>query len=338
MIVPKLQKSANLSSYSAAILQTVGKKNCKNMGQETKKSHDIFYNHLNDDPQNAKLLSYKWVNKVFGKKHLDLIIDDTTIAKPYSKEIEGADYVWDSSSGKSIIGLSMITCLLTDGEKNLPIDCAPYISKKLSGHNAMTKSELALLVIRDWKDQINIKRVVADAHYSTKSFIKDLHDVGVDFLMKITATKNVKIGEKIGQLKELLKPQKNSKTGRVKGFFDGTPCYFYFVKYQEKVLYFISSRLIHRKHVASVYKTRWKIETFHRTAKQLLGLKDCQSRSYEKQIRHMFYVIEAYAYAELLRIKLKYQNVESVIHLMRSQNRNGTKLKNSSYSVRCANA
>lgn len=45
---------------------------------------------------------------------------------------------------------------------------------------------------------------------------------------------------------------------------------------------------------ASLYKHRWKIETFFRTCKQRFGLCQCQARSLQKQKAHCLAVFLAY--------------------------------------------
>ncbi len=121
-MLSKTLTESTISHYSAAILETSGKKNCTNMKNETGKSHDILNRMLDQNPEESRKNSKKRAFELFGKKSVSLIIDDTTISKEHSKLIEGVDYVWDSSSGRPVMGLCMETFLLTDGAINLPID------------------------------------------------------------------------------------------------------------------------------------------------------------------------------------------------------------------------
>ncbi len=90
--------------------------------------------------------------------------------------------------------------------------------------------------------------------------------------------------------------------------------HFYVAKLENgSTVYFISLYAIDRNELIKLYRIRWNVEIYHRTAKQLLGWKDCQMRAIEKQILHSFYVMYAYAIAELVRIKMEFDSTEDAI-------------------------
>ncbi len=67
------------------------------------------------------------------------------------------------------------------------------------------------------------------------------------------------------------------------------------------------------KEYVRIYKLRWGIEMFHRTAKQSLGLKDCQSTNLDMQkvrICNLFYI---YAFLQHQKKLRKASSVEFVI-------------------------
>ena len=75
---------------------------------------------------------------------------------------------------------------------------------------------------------------------------------------------------------------------------------------------------IAKNHV-KYYNQRWCVEKFIRTAKQHLGLGDCQSTSVKKQQAHIYLVMYAYAILEINRNYKRKKSVESVLHLIRRQ-------------------
>ena len=77
-----------------------------------------------------------------------------------------------------------------------------------------------------------------------------------------------------------------------------------------------------------IYGYRWKIEKFFRTAKQKLGLNDCQSRKLERQKGHIFHVFIAYSIAQYERVRKKYKNVEDAITSIKIRN-----LKQQNYAI-----
>ena len=320
-MLSQLINESKKSLYLLALFLKEGKATCQNMSITTGISHDKLYRALNIDPYTIKDSLEELAKKTFGNDPVTAIIDETTWSKKHSKETEGVGYLWDSSSGRSVAGLGMSTFMLTNGTINLPVCCSPYLPKSVAGPDALTKTQIAALEIIRLKSLFNIKRVLTDAHYSTKEFVQFLHENNISYCMKIALNKKVKIGQNIGQLRHLLKPIKNTRTACRAGFFNAIPCFFYFVKYDEKVLYYISNDQINRKEIASIYKRRWKIEKFHRTAKQLLGFKDCQSRSHKKQLVHVLYVMQTYAYAEIKRVELGYEKIEDFINVERRKKR-----------------
>lgn len=319
-MLPETLSESNISTYSQLLIQTVRKKTGSELAITNLLSPDKISRMLNSNVVRAKEEVKSHIQEIFKDKKVTIIFDDTIAAKTYAKRHGDINRVWNTASSRVVSGFQIITCIISDGLRNIPIDCEFFFSRKRFGKDQRTKSEIAYDILMYWKDVINIERVLADAHYSTKWLLEKLSAEGVPFCMKIPANRIVKIEQNVGQLKKTLRIVKNNRTNSMAGFHAGLSCFFYVVKYRGTRLYYISSNSIAKDKVASVYKLRWKIEEFHRTVKQSLGFNDCQSRSAEKQHRHMFYVIEAYIYAELLRIKDGFKNIEQVIHSIRRQN------------------
>jgi len=319
-MLSEVLNESNLSTYSQLLIQTVRKKTGSELAITNLLSPDKVSRMLNSNVIRAKEKIKLHIQEIFKDKKVTIIWDDTIASKTYAKRHGDINRVWNTASSRVVSGFQIVTCIISDGVRNIPIDCEFFFSRKRFGKNQRTKSEIAYDIFMYWKDVINIERVLADAHYSTKWLLEKLSAQGVPFCMKIPANRIVKTEQNVGQLKKTLRIVKNNRTNSMPGFHVGLPCFFYVVKYSDTRLYYISNDLIAKDKVASVYKVRWKIEEFHRTVKQSLGFNDCQSRSAAKQHRHMFYVIESYIYAELLRIKLKLKNIEQVIHLIRRQN------------------
>lgn len=311
---------SNLSTYAQLLIQTVRKKTSSELAITNLLSPDKISRMLNSNVIRAKEKVRLHIQEIFKDAKVTIILDDTIASKTYAKRYGDINTVWNTTSSTVVSGFQIITCIISDGLRNIPIDCEFFFSRKRFGKNQRTKSEIAYDIFMYWKDVINIERVLADAHYSTKWLLENLSAQGVSFCMKIPANRIVKTEQNTGQLKKILRIVKNNRTNSMSGFNAGLSCFFYVVKYRSTRLYYISSDPIAKDKIASVYKLRWKIEEFHRTVKQSLGFNDCQSRSAVKQHRHMFYVIEAYIYTELLRIKLEFKNIEQVIHSIRRQN------------------
>lgn len=317
MRVAEVFQEKNLPVYVRGLLSTESRKTCTNIAQATSQSHDTIYHPFKSAVEKAEILRkrlFELAQKTFSGNTTYLIFDDSQLSKPHAKEIEGLDISFDGSIGRTELGFQMITALLTNGNARMPVDTIPYVTKQIAGACFKTKSELAIQLASVLLKIFKIDIFLADAHYSTKTFMSFLKGLGQNFLMKFTCTRIVTIGEKTGQLRDVLKLSRNEHVRCAKGIFNGMPCYFYVAKIKTgTVVYFISLEPIAHKELIALYKIRWNIELYHRTAKQSLGWKECQMKSLKKQVLHSFYVMYAYALADLVRIKKNFETTEDAI-------------------------
>jgi Transposase DDE domain len=314
-------KISQCPKYVDGLLACSTRKVCTNIADCLNESHDVVYREMSDyagsDNTNAQLREI--ATSVLNQKNIYLILDDTKLPKIHAQEIEGLEVSRDGSSGQNLLGLSMITCLISDGTHQIPVEALPYVSKELAGATYQTKTELGQIITKSVKSHFSIKRLLADAHYSTKQNIPWLHEQQTAYLMKFARHKKVTIGGKCDQLQKLLRLQKNSRTACIRGEFEEVPCYFYVIKIEDgSTIYLISNDLIPLNEVLALYRIRWKIELFHRTAKQKFGLRECQMLSMEKQRQHVLFVMHAYAIAECIRNKEKIDSVDEWVKTYRS--------------------
>ena len=292
-----------LPQYVEALLQTPERKVCTNLSKIMNTSHDMIYRELKSSIGSIRESQRSLetiAHNMFGEKHAFLILDDTHLAKRYASKIEGVEWSFDGSTGMTSPGIKMLTAMLTSEQFNLPIDCVPYISKELMQGYYKTKSALAASVIKHTVNAFVVERVLADAHFSTIEMLNFLIPRSINFLMKISRSRVVTINGMKGQLKNILRLNKNEHVKIKKAEINGNICYISVVKIaKDNSVYLISNDEVDVKDVINLYRKRWKIETFHRTAKQHLGMGECQMRSIEKQRQHVLYVMQAYAHASI---------------------------------------
>lgn len=307
--------------YVEGLLLCQKRKVCTNLAESVGTSHDILYREMGDlsATEETKEILYDTALKKLNPENTFLIFDDVKLSKIYAKEMEGLEVGYDGSTGQKLLGLNMITSLLTDQVHHIPIDAAPYVGKELSGLHYKTKSAIAKTIAECTIARFKIKRVLGDAHYATKEFITWLYNLQIAYLMKIPRNRVVTIGDQEGQLKDILRLKKNSHSACAQGSFQGIPCYFYVVKIKNgSTVYFISPDQIPLNEVLSLYRIRWKIELFHRTGKQSFGMRECQMLAIEKQRQHLLFVMQAYAIAECIRVEKRFKNIEDVLKSYRT--------------------
>ncbi len=147
----------------------------------------------------------------------------------------------------------------------------------------------------------------------------------IRFEMRFHANRVVSDGEYHGQIKYHRKLKLSGKRPMrtIKAQWYGLQLYFTsyrrVTKYSKVITTYQVSNLkcSTRKHVRA-YECRWNIEKFFRTAKQKLGLNDCQSRKQPLQEKHILNVFFTYALLQYERKKKRLKNVESAIKSMKS--------------------
>lgn len=290
--------------YVSGLISSTGRKNCEALGRFLNKSGDSLLRILNDAPITATELTFL-ANQFFHNEPLYLIIDDTLIEKMYSRLIEGTSDNYDSSNHSMYRSLCSVVAMVTNGQWALPVDHRLWVSKEFIQSAAYaTKTDLAKELIRLATQTIKIKCVVLDGLYATAHLISWLNENNINFEMRFHSNRMITIGDKKVAIKDFFVSRINGKkTCRtVKGSWSGIPnLYFTAVKRENKrgeiqIVYQVSNYKAEPRQHVRTYSYRWNIEKFFRTAKQKLGLKDCQSRNRQMQNNHIMDVFLAYTF------------------------------------------
>lgn len=311
-------------AYIIPLFRSTAKKNCTNLAKTTSKINaKNLLEILKQKPLSIIDFS-KIINLHFAGKLKYLIIDDTIIPKKYSKNIEGSSDNYDHSEKKTYRSICSMTALISDGISGIPIDQKFWIAEDIAQEFYKSKCQLAQDLILEIKKNIDIKMILMDGLFATTEMIQWLIQHNILFELRVHANRNIqcKNGEK-GQLKNLKQLALNHKKHRtVHGYWAESWLYFTSVKRETKkgriiITYQISNyKAPGRTHIRN-YGYRWKIEMFFRTAKQSLGLKDCQSRNLNVQKNHIQQVFLAYAILQIERKKSRLKNAERALRVLK---------------------
>ena len=265
--------------------------------------------------------------KIFGRKKIYLLMDDTLLLKIYSQCIEGTSDNYSSGDRRQYRSLCSIIGMLTDGLTAIPIDQIIWTSREFCVGQYQKKWELAQQLILNIESHISVQALIADGLYAVQAFMVWLNNRGINFEMRCHSNRKiVKNGSRF-QLKECrflyLRKGRTEKTIKAQWL----EMNLFFTSFKRllsngrfiTVFQVSNFKASAKKHVM-VYGYRWAIEKFFRTAKQKLGLNDCQSRKIERQKGHIVNVFIAYALAQYERIKHKLKNVETAIKSIKLMN------------------
>lgn len=259
-------------------------------------------------------------NKVFKRRRKYLIIDDTLIKKIYSKLIEGTSDNYDSSDKKVYRSLCSVVAVITDGRIVIPVTQDIWTSKELHPDTYQTKWQIAQKLILQIQQELSIYMFLADGLYAVHEFLEWLCEKNINFEMKFHSNRVINNHTYTGQIKYdaqfKLSGKRTMRT--MHGTWKGSP--FYFTAFRRisnagevSVVFLISNYKASARDHVRAYEFRWVIEKFFRTAKQHLGLNDCQSRKLNLQKNHIMNVFFMYALLQIECKKTKHKTIESLI-------------------------
>jgi len=255
-----------------------------------------------------------------------LLIDFTDIAKPFSKHIPDVTYDYSGSSKRVEKGLSLGIAVWSNGMISIPFNFETWLRKKDAGNKYKTKIEIAQVLILSARRVIPFSEVMLDGAFASQKMIRFVIELNQKFTMRIPRNRVVNIGNRSFQLRycPAFLFNKNKKFKTICACYKGFRCYFTANKRKTKndkfeVVFIVSNvKRTPQEHVVA-YKKRWPQEKFHRTAKQKLGLADCQSTYRNKQHAHIFLVMTTYAQLELMKIYKRKKSPEEIVNLFRHQ-------------------
>lgn len=255
------------------------------------------------------------------------VIDDTLSHKPYAKKMEGIASHYDSLTDGYCNGHSIVTCGLHSLSQGLiPFDEEIYIPKQA------TKNEIASYMIERLCRFKKPLCFVVDTWYANDIVISKLKQKGIRFVTQIKSNRNVNINRKKRYVREHEKHIKEKQfeecyvnnelyrafscdcfihsIGNVKLVF--TQKYDDEEKKWGETHYLITDMLsISDAQVIELYLRRGGIESFHREAKQHIGLESYQLRRYRGIERYLFLVLLVYALLLLLNKQLLEESMKS---------------------------
>jgi len=153
----------------------------------TTPAHDAFTRLLRRQPQDTEAL-WRDAQTIVDKEKGILVLDDTTLDKPYAKNMDLVTYHWSGKHHRVVKGINLLTLLWSDGEAHIPCDFRVY--DKPTGGSTKNESFREMLVEAmergfkpDW--------VLFDSWYSSLGNLKLLRSLGWRWLTRLKANRLV---------------------------------------------------------------------------------------------------------------------------------------------------
>lgn len=274
-------------------------------------SHDQITRWLTSVKLTPNIL-WEHVEKLVEKEGGVLIVDDSVIAKQYSRshELPLLSYQYSGAYHKVIQGIGLVNLVLANKDGVcIPVDYRIF-SKKIDGMTKhMHMQEMITLALHKG---VKPSVVMFDSWYASVKNLKFLEKNKLTFVTVLRGNRIIDHGEHIADKtipKEGLVVHLKAY-GMIKVFKT-------FSQAKGEVEYLATNKLdMTIMDIKAVAAQRWKIEEYHRGLKQTTGIEKCQARTQRSQRNHIFCSILSFVALEIQRVHNNiswYQAKQSII-------------------------
>lgn len=304
-------------------------------------SHDQITRFLNTREFSSKTL---WqAVKPFVRTHEStdafLIFDDCVAEKQYTDENELISWHWDHAKGRAVKGINILTAFYVTQKSSIdPVICSPVLfelvlktllfcvvkTRKEVRKSPVTKNQMMQsMITQSIHNQLIFKYILADSWYAStdnmhfimgkkKHFIFDLKD------NRLAMFSETKPGKKAQwtNITSLPLPDNTPVVVWLKDMDFPVLLTKQIFKNEEQqemgVRFLVSNDLsLTDEQFLTYYKKRWKVEEYHKSLKQNVGLTKSPTRTLLTQSNHVYCSILAYVKLEQIKWATK-QNQFSI--------------------------
>jgi putative transposase len=266
-------------------------------------SHDAFTRLLLRQPQDTGAL-WAEAKSMVSKNSGVLVIDDTTLDKPYAKKIPLVTYHWSGKHHRVVRGINLITLLWTDGKKLVPTDYRIY-DKPFGGK---TKNEHFSDMLYTSKERgFNPDYTVFDSWYTGLDNLKQLREMGWRWFARLKENRlvaTVSSDPSVFDFRAISDIEIPSE-GRIVQLKDYGPVkVFRTVRNEDGELQYWATDDLEMdvKKRDELESMGWGIEVYHRGIKQCCGIEKAQARTERSQRAHILLSLRAFLRLEVNRL------------------------------------
>jgi hypothetical protein len=279
---------------------------------ERRPAHDAYTRLLQRLPPDSEAL---WV-EVKGCIELLrglLVIDDTTLDKPYASQMALVSRHWSGKHHEVVQGINLISLVWSDGDACFPCDYRLY-NKAQDGlsKNDHFRSMLEAAKERGFQPSL----VAFDSWYSSLENLKLVRDFGWEWLTRLKSNRQVSLqaGEQQA-VSELSIPDSGLQV-HLRGY--GMVKVFRTVDPHGNADYWATNRLDMTDPQRQVLANRaWLVEVYHRALKQFTGIENGQFRLERSQRNHIGLALRAYLRLEYHRWHSRLSIFDSKLDILR---------------------
>jgi hypothetical protein len=299
-----------------------------------KHSHDVFTKMLSSDIdiEEELMKSSKKIIKEIKKEVPEgiLIVDDTILKKPYSKENLMIAKHYDNSEKRVVKGINLLNFVYTSlsnfdkslipvafdiVEKDIIYEDKNFKEKRKSSYtkNELFRAKMEYLVKHK---QFNFKYILGDSWFASNENIEYINNINRDFIFRIKKNRLIafsyedKINGKFSKISDIDKSFVGNCEVYLKGCSFPVKLTKLYVKNGKNFIptksYLITNCIrLDTITLAEIYNKRWRVEEFHKSIKQNLNIEKSPTKTIKTQVNHIFLSFLSFIKLEKIRIKSK---------------------------------
>jgi putative transposase len=257
--------------------------------EERAPAHDAFTRLLHRLEPDAATLWAEARTQVSLSQGI-LVIDDSTLDKPYAKQIELVTRHWSGKHHAVVSGINLITLLWTDGDRHVPIDYRLFDKKR----DALTKNDHFQEMVREAHGRgFRPACVVFDSWYSGLENLKLIRSFGWTWLTRLKSNRRVNPDRQGLRAVSEVEVREAGRVVWLEGF--GLIRIFKIVATHGDVEVWATNRV----EMSDLERVRWAgyswaIENYHRGIKQFCLIERAQVRSRRAWRNHVTLCLRAF--------------------------------------------
>ncbi len=258
-------------------------------------------------PDTAAL--WQEVKPLVQKTHGLLVIDDTTLDKPYAQKMSLVTRHWSGKHHAVVEGINLTTLLWTDGLSSLPCGCRLY-EPAADGQTQVTKNDHFLAMLQTAKErEFHPRYVCFDGWYSSLANLKAVRGHGWHFLTRLKSNRQVNPDNTSNVAVQDIDIPAYGREVHLKGFgfiqvfrtvaANGDTEHWATDDLKMEDITLKMEDITRRDLVRPVFA----IENYHRQLKQCCGIERAQVRSAKAQKCHVLLSLRAFVRLEAHRLQ-----------------------------------
>ena len=257
--------------------------------QNNPPAHDSLNRLLYRLPADSEAL-WREAQPAVNKDQGILVIDDSTLDKPYARKMELVTRHWSGKHKQVVSGINLITLMWTDGDSHIPCDYRLYNKQ----HDGLTKNDhFQALIATAHERGFRPACVVFDSWYSSLKNLKTIRQYQWHWLTQLKSNRQVNLDKRGNQPVCELPISEKGTVVHLKGY--GLIKVFKIVSPHGDIEYWATSDLSMNEGYRLKYaEWSWSIEVYHQGIKQFVGVERCFARKAVAQRNHMGLALRAF--------------------------------------------